>query len=151
MDEFSEFVWGELVWSCSDFGCGAPVALGSTVFGFLATVFGVMASDFAVEALVILHELCFLFFRVIGGADSIDIYVDSTLGGGVFPFILSTLLVDSKGSVESVVVPVLMGNLLLPFAMQSDHFLGPSFKVPRVLGQGVVFICVDDGIKERFL
>ena len=93
-----------------------------------------MASYFTVEALIILHELCFLLFRVIGGADGIDVHVDSSLGGGAFSSILSTLLVDSKGSIESVAASVLMGNLLLPLAMQSNCFLGPSFKVPRVLG-----------------
>ena len=113
-----------------------PIALGSTIFGFLATIFGAVTSDFAVKALIVLHELCFVFFRVIGGADSVDIHVDSPLGGGVFSSILSTFLVDSKGSVESVMASVLMGNLLLPFAMQSDCFLRPSLKVPRVLGQG---------------
>ena len=110
-----------------------------------------MASDFAIEALVILHELCFLFFGVIGGADSVNIHVDSALGGDVLSSILSTFLVDSKGSVEPVMVSVLVGNLLLLLAMQSNCFLGPSFKVPRVLGQGVVCICVDDSVKERFL
>ena len=109
--------------------------MGGTVFGFLAAVFGAMTSDFAVEALVILHELCFLLFRVIGGADGIDVHVNSALGGGAFSSILSTFLVDSEGSVEPVAASVLVGNLLLPLAMQSDRFLGPPFKVPRVLGQ----------------
>ena len=109
-----------------------------------------MSSDFTVEALVILHELRFLFFRVIGVVDGVDIHVDSALGGGAFSSVLSALLIDCKGSVESIMASVLMGDLLLPLAMQSDCFFGPLFKVLRVLGQGVVCICVDDGVKERF-
>ena len=104
------------------------------VFDFLVAIFSAVTSDFAVEALVILHELCFLLFRMIGGTDGVDVHVNSTLGGGAFSSILSTLLVDSKGSIEPVAASVLMSDLLLPLAIQSNHFLGPSFKVPRVLG-----------------
>ena len=127
-------MWGELVWGCGDFGRSASITLGSMVFGFLATILGAMASDFAVETLVVLHELCFLLFRVIGGADSVNIHVDSALGGGALSSILSTLLVDSEGSIEPIATLVLMSYLLLPLAMQSNCFPGPSFKVPRVLG-----------------
>src|SRR5947208_15476831 len=96
LNKLGKFVWGES--SCgSNFGCGASAALFSAVRKFLATIFGAMPFDFAVEALVVLHQLCFLFFRVIGESNCVDVHVMSSLRGGAFSSIWA--LFDSKCSV----------------------------------------------------
>ena len=43
------------------------------------------------------------------------------------------------------------GVLFLPFAMLLNCFLGPMFKVSRVLGGGIIGIGINYGIKETFL
>ena len=74
----------------------------------------------------------------------------ASLGGS---FLSSTVWVslDSKGFKESGAIFIMVGKLLLPLAMLLDCFCGPSFKVPRVLGCGIIGIRVDYGIKESFL
>jgi hypothetical protein len=81
---------------------------------------------------------------VVGGADSIDIHVVSSLRG-------STLLVlDPKCFVESAVVVFVEGILFLPFTMQPDCLFGPAIEGPRG-SKWVISISIDDGIKESFL
>jgi hypothetical protein len=53
--------------------------------------------DFAIKALVAFHEFRFLFFGMVGGSDSIDIHVVSSLRGSS----LLILIFDSKRFVES--------------------------------------------------
>jgi hypothetical protein len=80
------------------------------------------------------------------------VHNNSSLGGDAFAFFSILLpLVDSKDFVESIATLVIMGEFLLPFAMQPYCFLGPSFKVPRVCIKGVVCISVYDGITETLL
>jgi hypothetical protein len=114
------------------------------VHGFFATIFGAMPFDFTVKALVAFHEFCFLFFRMIGGMDSIDVHVVSSLRGGAF------LVFNSKCLVESAVVVFVEGVLFLPFAVQSNCFFGPT--VEGLEGsEWVIGIDVYDSIKESFL
>ena len=74
----------------------------------------------------------------------------ASLGGGSFSSIVRVSF-DSKGFEESAAIFVMMGELLLVFAMLFECFLGPSFEIPRVLGAWVVGIGVNYGVKESLL
>jgi hypothetical protein len=86
-----------------------------------------MPFDFAVKALVAFHKFRFLLFRVIGGADSIDVHMVSSLRGSSF----LVLVFDSKHFVESTTKAIVKGVLFLPFAVLLDCFLGPAIEGPR--------------------
>ena len=150
MDKFGEFFRSES-FGCFDLRRGASAALFGAVRGLLAAVFGAMSSYFTVKALISFFELGYLFLRVVlSEANSVDIHVVSSLRGGL-PSVIVGVSFDSKGFVESSTIIVFEGDLFLPFAMLFDCFLGPVFKVPRILGGGVVDIGVNDGIEEAFL
>jgi hypothetical protein len=116
------------------------------VHGLLVTIFGTMSFDFAVKALVAFYELCFLFFRVIGGLNSVDIHMVPSLRGSL----LLVLIFDSKHFVESAAEAFMKSVLFLPFAVLLDCFLGPAIKGPRC-GEGVIDIRIYDVVKEPFL
>jgi hypothetical protein len=105
------------------------------VHGLLVTIFGTMSFDFAIKALVAFYELCLLFFRMIGGADSIDIHMVPSLRGSS----LLILVFDSERFVESTAEAFVKSILFLPFAMLLDCFLGPAIKGPRC-SEGVIDI-----------
>jgi hypothetical protein len=105
------------------------------VHSFLATIFGAMSFDFAVKALVAFHEFCFLFFGMVGGTDSIDIHMVSSLRGSSF----LVLVFDSKCFVESTAKAIMEGVLFLLFTMLLDCFLGPMIKGPGG-GEGIIGI-----------
>jgi hypothetical protein len=86
-----------------------------------------MSLDFAVKALVAFHKFCFLFFGVVGGADSIDVHVVPFLRGSVF----LVAIFDSECFIESAVEVFVEGILFSPFAILFDCFLGPMVKGPR--------------------
>jgi hypothetical protein len=103
-----------------------------------------MSLDFAVKALVAFHKFCFLFFGVVGGADSINIHVVPSLRGSAF------LVFDSKCFVESTAEVIMEGVLFLLFAMLFNCFLGPMVKGPRG-SKGIIGISIYDVVKESFL
>jgi hypothetical protein len=70
---------------------------------------------------------------MVGGADSIDVYMVSSLRGSSF------LVFDSKHFVESTMKAIVEGILFLPFAVLLDCFLGPMVKGPRG-GEGIIGI-----------
>jgi hypothetical protein len=94
-----------------------------------------MSFDFAIKALVAFHELCFLFFGMIGGADSINIHMVSSLRGSS----LLVLVFDSKHFVESAAKAVMESVLFLPFAVLFDCLLGPAIEGPRC-SEGIIDI-----------
>ena len=119
------------------------------VCGLLSTVFGTVPWYLAVKALVSLLEFGYFFFRVVlSEANSVDIYVVSSLRGGFLSIVGVSF--DSKGFVEFSAVIVFEGDLFLPFAMLFNCFLSLTFKVPRILGVGVIDIRVDYGVEETF-
>jgi hypothetical protein len=63
---------------------------------------------------------------VVGGADSINIHMVSSLGGGV----LLVVVLDPKHFVESAAIVFIEGVLFFPFAMQFDCFFRPMIKGP---------------------
>jgi hypothetical protein len=103
-----------------------------------------MPFDFTVKALIAFHEFRFLFFGMVGGADSTDVYVVSSLRGSTF------LIFDSKHFVESAAVVFVKGILFLPFTMQPNCFFGPSVEGSRG-SEWIVGISAYNGIKESFL
>jgi hypothetical protein len=94
-----------------------------------------MSFDFAIKALIAFHEFCFLFFRMIGSSDSIDIHMMSSLRGST----LLVLILDSKCFVESTAEAFVKGILFLSFAVLFDGFLGPVIEGPRC-GEGIINI-----------
>ena len=120
------------------------------VCGLLVAVLGMVPWYFTVETLVSLLEFGHLFFRVVlSEANGVNIHVVSSLRGGFLPIIVGIPL-DSKGFVESSAIIIFEGDLFLPFAMLFDCFLGPAFKVLRVLGGGIIDVGVNYGVEESF-
>ena len=74
----------------------------------------------------------------------------ASLGGGSFSSIVWVSF-DSKGFEESTAIFIMVGKLLLVFAMLFECFLGPSFEIPRVLGVWIVGVRVNYGIEESLL
>jgi hypothetical protein len=72
---------------------------------------------------------------MVGGANSVDIHVVSSLRGSM----LLVVVFDSKRFVESTAKAIVEGVLFLPFAMLFDCFLGPTVKGPRG-GKGIIGI-----------
>jgi hypothetical protein len=72
---------------------------------------------------------------MVGGSDSIDIHMVSSLRGSS----LLVLVFDSKHFVESTMKAIMEGILLLLFAMLLDCFLGLMIKGPRG-GEGIIDI-----------
>ena len=97
-----------------------------------------MSSYFTVKALIAFLEFGYLLLRVVlSEANGVDIHVVSSLRGG-FSSIVLGISFDSKGFVQSSSIVVFEGDLFLPFTMLFDCFLGPSFKVPRILSSGII-------------
>ena len=74
----------------------------------------------------------------------------ASLGSGSFSSIVWVSF-DSKGFEESAAIFIMVGKLFLVLAMLFECFLGPSFKIPRVLGAWIIGIGVDYGIEESLL
>jgi hypothetical protein len=124
-DKFGKFIWGEGGGS-GNFWCSASAVLFGVVRSFFAAIFGAMSSDFPVKPLVAFYEFHFLFFRMVGGTDSIDVHMVSSLRGSL----LLVLVFDSKCFVESTAKAVMEGVLFLSFPVVLDCLLGPMFKGP---------------------
>jgi hypothetical protein len=103
-----------------------------------------MPFNFVVKALIAFYKFHFLFFGMVGGADSIDIHVVSFLRSSAF------LVFDSKCFIESTVVVLVEEVLFLPFAIQPNGSFGPSIEGPRG-SKWIIGIGIYDCIKESFL
>jgi len=114
---------------------------------FLVTILGAVSLNFAVEALVVLHELLFLGFRVLcsSATGGVNVHVVSSLRGrvvsrpGWFSMIwIAAVWIDSKDLIQGLPSAAVVLFSGLPFDVLVVGFLFPLFELPRVIGSWVV-------------
>jgi hypothetical protein len=81
---------------------------------------------------------------MVGGVDSINVYVVSLLRGSSF------LVFNSKCFVESTAVVLMERILFFPFSVYPNHLFGPTIEGPRG-SKWVIGVSVYDVVEESFL